>query len=138
MGYKCVPPTLGHCEMHRLSLLNSWNLWTLPMRYPFLVLNCSWRLWNDRPTIVNPEWLNHLPGSWRWNGFPGQALIYRMKGTANLTIASFIPAGHFFRGNPCNLNIYMCPVLSCSYIGKILVHRKKVACTPKTLENLCL
>lgn len=93
-------------------------------------------MWNDGLTIVNPEWLNQLPGSFRWNGLSGQTLIYRMKSTANLTISSFIPAGSFFRGNPCNLNIYLSPVLSCSYIGKIPVHRKKQSglYTKDTLE----
>lgn len=52
---------------------------------------------------------------------PGQAWFVEM----NFTVAPFGPAVNFVRGNLCDLNIRMCPVLSCSYIGKIPVHRKQ-------------
>lgn len=104
--------------------------------YPPLVQNYSWGFLNDGLATGKPEWLSQLPGCFRWNGVPGQILICRRKGTANLAIPPFIPADSFVRDNPCNLNISMFPVSSCSYVGKIpCTKRNKIACTPRdTLE----
>lgn len=55
----------------------------------------------------------------------GETLICRIKGTTSFAIAPFIPAGSFVRGNSCHLNISMCLVLSCLYIGKTSAHGKK-------------
>lgn len=144
MGDKCVLHTLGNCDWPNLrayliKYLEFGDFAHEIFLYPLLIQSHIWDLWNDGLTTVNPEWLKDLPGSFRWNGVPGQTLTCKMKGTANFAIAPFIPAGTFVRGKPCNLYILMCSVLCCSEIGKIPVHRKNESSLyTKDTSALCL
>lgn len=64
----------------------------------------KWGLWNDGLTEVSSKCLNDLPSSSLVVVFQQRSGFAELKAVTNFSVAFFILAGNFIRGNGCSLD----------------------------------
>lgn len=99
-----------------------------------VLLFMKWGLWNDALAEVSPECLNDLPSSSLVVVLQQRSGFAELKAVTNFSVAFFILAGNFIRGNGCSLNNWVCPVYFFLYRQSQYRDRHGVLYNKETIE----